>query len=282
MVGRADCGELLRAADAARTLGQLDVASDLAGACSRDKLHALAESSTPAQALLWCGRSSAAGGKGCDGAHVNDAIAKLSARYRLGPPDEATEPDPLLAAALQQLGPELNLSWDPQAPDVIVGKLEVTLDHATNATFALAPDAKGTKQRVPGVHHLFVARAEAQVSLGDKTRTVHASEEARDVTWEAVPRLAVAARFEPQVPPTEELKKRVVLSWVRALHNALAVSPPEGVDVSDEKGCVAYGLALNLNSGNPRAALAGLGAPDKIAACELLLGEPAGGGIPVP
>jgi hypothetical protein len=146
----------------------------------------------------------------------------------------------------------------------------------------LASDASGVQQRIPATQHRFVARAAAQVSLGDNTRTLHAVEEARDTTWEASPRLAVAARFEPQVPPAEELKRRAVASWLRALHRALSVSPPEGVDVSDEKGCVAYGLALNLNSGNSRAASGGLGAPDKIAACELLLGEPAGAGIPVP
>jgi hypothetical protein len=94
--------------------------------------------------------------------------------------------------------------------------------------------------------------------------------------------MAVAARFAPQVPPAEELKRRAVASWMRALHRALAVSPPEGVDVSDGKGSVAYDLALNLNSGNSRTASGGLGSPDKIASCELLLGEPAGAGIPVP
>lgn len=282
MVSRGDCKELLRAADAARAGGQAAVALDLSGACSRDKLHALADASTPAQALLWCGRSSAAGAKGCDGAHVSDAAARLSPHFRIGPPDETTQADPLLAAALDQLGKELNLSWDAEDPEVIVGKLSVSVDHSTNATVALAPDSKGVGQRVPAVHHRFVARAEAQVSLGDNTRLVHASEEARDTTWEAWPRMAVAARFEPQVPPADELKKRAVLSWLRALAKALSVSPPEGVDVTDEKSCVAYGLALNLNSGNPRAASGGLGAPDKIAACELLLGEPAGAGIPVP
>ena len=282
IIRRGECREALRAADQARVEGQRRLAHDLAEACSRDKLHALADASTPAEALLWCGRASAAGGKGCDGAHVNEAIARLSAHYRVGPPDEATRPDPLLQAAFQQVGDELNLSWDAQDPDVIMGRLIVTVDHTTNPTVSLAPDANGVHQRIPAVQHRFVARAEAQVSLGDKTRTVHATEEARDTTWDEWPRLAVAARFQPQVPPAEELKRRAVLSWVRALAKALAVSPPEGVQVSDLKGCVAYGLALNLNSGNPRAASGGLGAPDKIAACEALLGEPAGAGIPVP
>jgi hypothetical protein len=54
------------------------------------------------------------------------------------------------------------------------------------------------------------------------------------------------------------------------------------VDVSDAPGCVAYGLSLNLLSGDPLAAAHALGDPAKVAACERLLDEPAGAGIPVP
>jgi len=54
------------------------------------------------------------------------------------------------------------------------------------------------------------------------------------------------------------------------------------VDVTDARGCVAYGLSLNLLSGDSLAASHGLGDPVKIAACERLLDEPAGAGIPVP
>jgi hypothetical protein len=281
-IKRGDCAELLLAADAARAQAQADLAADLARACPQEKLLALVAASTPAQGLLWCGRATAAGAKGCDGARVAELAAKLNAHLTLGPPDPATPPDPLLTAALEQIGKELNFSWNADNPDVIVGKLEVAVEHLTNPTVAAVPDAKGGKQRIPATQHRFVARAEAQVSLGDKTRTLHAVEEARDTTWDAAPKLAVAAKFEPSVPPLDELKKRAVLAWLRALAKALAASPPEGVSVADESGCVAYGLSLNLNSGNPSAAAQGLGDPTKVAACEKLLGEPAGAGIPVP
>jgi hypothetical protein len=282
MMKRGDCKELLLAADAARAQSEPDLAGDLAHTCPPDKLAALADSVSPAQGLLWCGRAVAAGAKGCDGPRLADLMAHLSPHLTLGPPDDQTPPDPQLMAALDQIGPELNFSWDASAPEVIVGKLSVTLDHVETPAVAVVLDPKGQKQRVPATQHRFVARAEAQVSLGDKTRTLHATEEARDSTWEAAPKLAVAAKFQPTVPPADDLKKRAVLSFLRTLSRALAAEPPEGVSVSDDKGCVAYGLSLNLTSGNPKAAAMGQGDPAKVAACEALLGEPAGAGIPVP
>ena len=104
----------------------------------------------------------------------------------------------------------------------------------------------------------------------------------RNLTWSAVPTFAVAAKSDLQVPPEAELKRRAALGWVKALAKALAAAPPEAVDVTDARGCVAYGLSLNLLSGDPMAAANGLGDPAKVAACEKLLGEPAGAGIPVP
>ena len=282
MVKRGDCKELLRWADAARAAKDEELAAELAAACPQDRLAALVDASSPADGLLWCGRAAAAGQKGCDPARAAELAAQLHPQLRLGPSDEATALDPLLGAALDQLGKDLNLSWDAAQPDVIVGKLNVTLDHATSATSATVPDAKGGKVRVPATQHRFVARAEAQVELGGKTRTLRALEEARDTTWEAVTRQAVAARFEPSVPAPEELKRRAALAWLRALSKALAASPPEGVEVRDERTCVAYGLSLNLSSGDAGAAARGAGEPAKVAACEKLLGEPAGAGIPVP
>ena len=78
------------------------------------------------------------------------------------------------------------------------------------------------------------------------------------------------------------MKKRAVLSWLRALAKSIAAAPPEGIDASDAKGCVAYGLSLNLAAGDPSAAASGAGDPEKVAACEKILGEPVGAGIPVP
>jgi hypothetical protein len=282
MIQRGDCAELLLAADAARASQQPELATALATACSADKLSELTDKSAPEQGLLWCGRAAAAGAKGCEPLRVAELASRLNPRLTLGPPDASTPPDPLLGAALEQIGKDLNLSWDAQEPDVIVGKLSVTVDHATSSATASVADAKGKQVRVPATLHRFVAKAEAQVELGTKTRTLRAQDEARDTTWEASPRQAVAARFEPSVPPEAELKKRAAVAWLRALAKALAASPPEGVDVNDAKGCVAYGLSLNLNSGDPGAAARGAGEPAKIAACEKLLGEPAGAGIPVP
>jgi hypothetical protein len=279
---RSDCAELLRAADAARAQKEPEMAAELAAACPQDQLLALADSAPPAEALLWCGRASAAGRKGCDAQRVSEWAARLRPHLKIGPPDESTQPHPLLAAALEQAGKDLNLSWDAANPDVIVGKLSISLDHVTGSTTAVVSDAKGGKVRLPATQHRFVARAEAQVELGGKTRTLRAVEEARDTTWEAAPRLAVAAKFEPSVPPPEELKKRAALAWLRALAKALAASPPEGLAIKDEKSCVAYGLSLNLSSGDPGAAASGAGEPAKVAACEQILGEPAGAGIPVP
>ena len=281
MIQRGDCKELLVAADAARAQQLGDLAAELAAGCTDDRLTALIDAAPPAQALLWCGRAAAAQQKGCEPARVAELASKLGPHLTIGPPDDSTALDPLLGAALDQLGNDLNLSWDAQEPDVVVGKLTVAIEHATTTTFT-AVDVKGKKVRVPATQHRFVARAEAQVALGSKTRTLRAAEEARDFTWEAAPKLAVDAKFEPSVPPEAELKRRAALAWLRALAKALAANPPEGVEIADEKGCVAYGLSLNMGSGDPGAAASGSGDPAKIAACEKLLGEPPGAGIPVP
>ena len=282
MIKRADCAELLQAADAARAQREPELASDLAAACPSDKLAALLEQATPAQGLLWCGRAAAAGQKGCEPARVAELSAKLSPHLTVGPSDAATPLDPLLGAALDQLGTDLNLSWNAEDPDVVVGKLVVTVENATSVTTTTVPDAHGKTVRVPATQHRTLARAEAQVALGSKTRTLRAQDEARDLTWEAAPRLAVAAKFAPALPPEPEMKKRAAIAWLRTLARALAANPPEGVDVSDEKGCVAYGLSLNLSSGDPTAGASGAGDPTKVSACEKLLGEPPGAGIPVP
>ena len=80
----------------------------------------------------------------------------------------------------------------------------------------------------------------------------------------------------------DDLKKKAVLAWLRAVAKALWLSPPETVDTDDDRGCVAYGIALNAQSGNPDAAAKGLGDKEKIQKCEPIIGEPSGGGIPVP
>ena len=284
LLARGDCGELLRAADAARARSEPDLATEMASGCKQDKLDALvAGAAEPAEALFWCGRARAAGGTcTCSPAVVGELTSRLHPRLTLGPPDEAMAADPMLAFALQQLGKELNLEWNPSDPDVIVGKLGFIIDHTTTPTLTTVPDAKGKKQRVSATQHRILTRAEAQVELLGKTRTLRASDEVRDLTWDAADRLSVAAKFEPQIPPEEELKKRAALAWLRALGKALASAPPEGVDVTDVKGCAAYGLSLNLTTGDANAAASGNGDPLKVAACEKLLGEPAGAGIPVP
>jgi len=284
MIRRGDCAELLRAADAARALERGGLASSLAGGCAQDKLNALiASAPDPAQAMLWCGRAKAASAAaGCDAAAIASLAGQLRPRLTLGPPEPGLSADPSLAAALAELGPAYNLGWEPDDPDVIVGRMVITVDHATNSTVAQVADAKGGKQRVPAVQHRFVARAQGDVELAGKTRVLRATEEARDLTWAAAPRTAVAAKSDPQVPAEAELKRRAALAWVKVLAKALAAAPPEAVDVTDARGCVAYGLSLNLLSGDPMAAANGLGDPTKIAACEKLLDEPAGAGIPVP
>jgi hypothetical protein len=284
MLRRADCAELLRAADAARAQGRGGLASTLAGACPQEKLNALVASAPdPAQAMLWCGRARAAwGASTCDAAAVASLAGQLRPRLTIGPPEPGMSADPSLAAALAERGPAYNLGWDADDPDVIVGRLLITVDHATNSVVAQVPDTKGVKQGVPAVQHRFIARVQGDVELAGKTRTLRAAEEARDVTWAAAPGISVAAKFDPQVPAEAELKRRAALAWVKALAKALADAPPEAVDVSDARSCVAYGLSLNLLSGDPLAAANGLGDPAKVAACEKLLDEPAGAGIPVP
>jgi hypothetical protein len=282
-VKRGDCAELLRAADAARAQEQGSVAEELVKGCGQSKLTALVSASGPADALLWCGRAKAAHAEAfCDAATVAQAAAQLHPKLTVGPPDRDSPIEPSLAQALKELGPDYNLAWDADDPDVIVGRLGIAIEHATNTATAVVADAKGVKQRVPATQHRFVARAEGQVELAGKTRVLRASEEARDLTWPASPRLAVAAKLEPDVPAEAELKRRAALAWVRALVKALAAAPPEGVDVSDRNGCVAYGLSLNLVSGDPFAAANGLGDPAKVGPCEKMLDEPQGAGIPVP
>jgi hypothetical protein len=284
MVRRGDCAELLRAADAARAQERGGLASSLANGCTQERLSSLVNSAAdPAQAMLWCGRAKAAwAAASCDAATVASLASQLRPHLTVGPPDPQTAPDPAFAAALAELGPAYNLAWQADEPDVIVGRVSIGIDHATNSTIAQVTDAHGAKQRVPAVQHRFVARAQGDVDIAGKTRVLRASEEVRDLTWDAAPKIAVAAKYEPQVPPEAELRRRAALAWVKALAKALAAAPPEGVDVSDARGCVAYGLSLNLLSGDPMAAANGLGDPAKIATCEKLLEEPAGAGIPVP
>jgi hypothetical protein len=284
MVRRGDCAELLRAADAARAQERGGLASTLANACPQNQLDALVASAPdPAQALLWCGRAhSAFSASTCDPATVATLATQLRPHLTIGPPDPGLSADPSLAAALAELGPAYNLAWDAEDPDVIIGRLVIAIEHATNSTLALVPDTKGQNQRVPAIQHRFIARAQGEVEIAGRTRVLRASEEARDLTWPAAPKAAVAAKLEPQVPSEAELKRRAALAWVKALAKALAAAPPEAVDVTDARGCVAYGLSLNLVSGDPMAAANGLGDPTKIGACEKLLDEPAGAGIPVP
>jgi hypothetical protein len=284
MLRGGDCVQLLRAADEARARGELALAKDLADGCPRDGLVSLASQLPPAEALLLCGRAKAAGAKAtCARDLVVDLAAKLHPRIAIGPPDPSEPADPVLLQALAELRPQLNLSWDADEPDLIVGKLVVSLDHAKSGTVATVADAKGNQQRVRATQHRAVARCEAQVDLSGNTRTLRASDEARDVTWEAAPALAVPAKAAPQIPAASEMHKRAVVSWVRALAKAIAAAPPETVAVADAKGCVAYGLAVNRAAGHSAAsATNGGGDPEKISSCEKILGEPAGAGIPVP
>jgi len=283
LLRRGDCAELLRAADQARARRERALAKDLADGCPQDRLVELVGRVAPEEGLLLCGRASAAEAKAsCSADLVGQLTANLHPRISIGPPDPADPGDPLLLQALAELGPAANLSWNAEDPDLVVGKLSVTVEHAQSATVASVADDKGNKQHVPATQHRVIARAEAQVELSGKTRTLRATDELRDLTWDAAPRLAVAAKFAPRFPADTEMKKRAVLAWVRAVAKAVASAPPEGIEVSDAKGCVAYGLSLNLAAGNQVAAASGAGDPDKVSTCENILGEPAGAGIPVP
>jgi len=283
LLRRGDCAELLRAADEARARAEPSLAKDLADGCSQDRLVELAARLSPEKGLLLCGRARAAEAKAsCNGDLIGQLASRLHPRILVGPPDPSNAGDPLLLQALGELGPQFNLSWDADDPDLVVGRLSVTVERAQTGTVATVDDDKGNKQRVPATQHRVIARAEAQVELSGKTRTLRVTDEQRAQTWEAAPRVAVAANFQPPLPSDAEMKKRAVLAWVRAVAKAVASAPPEGIDVSDAKGCIAYGLSLNLAAGNPLAAASGAGDPDKISTCERMLGEPAGAGIPVP
>jgi hypothetical protein len=284
---RGDCAELLRAADAARAAGAQDAAEQLARGCDQERFLSLVSASPPAEALLWCGRARAAQrGSGekpvCDGARIADLLLRLRPRITLGPADPEPTPDPALLAALQTEGQQLNFSYDSEDPMVIVGHLALQVDHQQTSSYAAVPDLAGKRHTIPVAQHRFVARAEGQAEIVGRTRTLRASEEARDATWDAVPRLGIAAKPVPQVPPEDELRKRAAASWLHSLARILATSPPEGVDTSDDAGCIAYGQALNAATGDPDAAMNGFGDPERVAACEKLLGMPAGAGIPVP
>jgi hypothetical protein len=279
-----DCVGLLLAADEARASGDRGVASLLASSCPQAGLDALA-ARPPVEALLWCGRAAAAVGRtgkpSCDFKKVAGLKEALRPHLTLGPSDTSATPDPPLAEVLGRDGPALNLAWDKD-PDVIVGKLSVEVEHQTVSSFTTVTDAAGRRRSIPATNHRFVARAQAQVELQERTRTLRASEEARDTTWEAQPRWGIEARPEPKVPPEDELKRRAASSWLKAVARALWLLPPETVDIDDDKGCVAYGLALNAQSGDPEAAANRKGDEDRLDACERLLKLPEGAGIPVP
>lgn len=287
LASRGDCAALLREADQARVGGRGAVAATLAKACPQTGLSRLVrEASTPAEALLWCGRARAAIGRrgeapACDVKVITQLRESLRPKLTIGPPDESQAPDPRLEAALLEVRGELNLLWDPD-PDVIVGRLELETEQQDSAALAPVVDKDGKRRKVPGTAHRRVARCTAEVALGGRTRTLRASAEARDVTWAAVPRLGVAAKAVPALPTEAALQQQAAVAFLRVLAKALAVSPPETVDLDDARGCVAYGLALNATSGDPEAAAKGLGEEERVRRCEGILGVPEGAGIPVP
>jgi hypothetical protein len=282
-----DCTTLLGAADLARVQGNPAAARELAQACPQERFLALVAAAPPADALLLCGRARAAASArgekpGCDDGQLAQLQARLHPRITVGPPDPEPVPDPALSAALSILGADLNLAYEGDDPMVIVGSLAVSVEHQTTPSYAAVPDGTGRRRSVRATHHRFVARVEGQVELGGKTRTLRASEEARDATWEAVPRLGMAGKPAPQVPPEDELRKRACAAWLRVLEKNLADTPPLGVDTTDRAGCVAYALALRADTGDPDATLGQSADADRVATCEKLFGLTAGSGIPAP
>jgi len=280
-----DCEKLLLAADAARAQGDKKLGAALLEGCSQESFNKLLEVARPALALLWCGRAQAVLGRegkpGCDFKQVGLLKESLRPKLSLGPPDPSNTPDPTLVATLEAIGPELNLIFAAD-PDVIVGKIQITLEEQTTQGFTTVTDPSGHRRQVPSTNHRKVARCQAQVELLSKTRTLRASEETRSTSWDAEPRWKIPAHHETPPLSDDELKKKATESWLRAVAKALWLSPPETVDTDDDRGCVAYGIALNAQSGNPDAAAERRGDTAKIDKCETILGEPKGGGIPVP
>jgi hypothetical protein len=287
LLKRGDCKELLLAADRARADRDKRLARDLAAACPQAGLLALVDAAkVAAEKMLWCGRARAALDRGetptCPADLVVSFLPDLKPKLTIGPADAEAEEDKALEEALDEIGSELNLRYDHEDPVVYAGTVKVTMDRTTSQTLTAVADAGGKRHQIAATLHRVLARAELQVDLGAKTRTLHATEEARDLTWNAEERLAIAARFEPQIAPEAELRKRAVISLVRNLARALASSPPEGVDATDAPSCMAYGLALAVATGDRTAAAHGVGEAEKLAACEKILGMPEGAGIPIP
>ena len=281
----ADCPALLLASDGARADGHHGVAAKLVAACPQEGLDKLLAAATPVDALLWCGRAAASVGRSgkpiCDFRNVATLKEALRPRLTLGPADPSTPPDPLLIAAVREVGAELNLVIEAD-PDVIVGRLEVTIEHQTTSAVASVEGPDGKRRQVPATNHRVVARARAQVELQERTRTLRAFEEARDATWEAAPKWNIPARPNPDVPTDEVLQRRAATTWLRQFARALWLSLPETVDTDNPPGCVGYGLALNAQSGDPESAAKGRGDQKRIAACERMLKLPRGAGLPVP
>src|SRR3954470_16008622 len=135
LLRRGDCAELLRAADEARALAEPALAKDLADGCSQDRLIDLAGRLAPEEGLLLCGRASACGAKAsCNADLVGKLTASLHPGISVGPPDPADRADPLVLQALAELGPAFNLSWSAEDPDLVVGKLSVTVERTQTAT----------------------------------------------------------------------------------------------------------------------------------------------------
>jgi len=285
LIAGGDCEKLITEADHARIQGDGNVAKALATACTQDNFALLVDKAAPAQALLWCGRAETAVGRenkpACDFKKVGLLKESLKPKLSLGPPDPANTPDPTLTEALDTVGPELNLIYAAD-PDVIIGKIQLTIEEQTTTGFTTVGDPSGHRRQVPSTNHRLVARCQAQVELLAKTRTLRASAESRSVSWEGDTRWKIPPHPAAVPISQDDLKKKAVLAWLRAVAKALWLSPPETVDTDDDRGCVAYGIALNAQSGNPDAAAKGLGDKEKIQKCEPIIGEPSGGGIPVP
>jgi hypothetical protein len=288
LLQRKNCDELLRSADGARAAGDPLFARELASACPQEGLDALVNSApTSWKAFLWCGRARAALVEGkqppsCDPEKIRRLTSELRPLLTLGPADPESPPDAPLKDALDEIGPELHLSYDHEDPVVFMGMVRVAIDRSEWQTLAVAAGPDGRRHQIPATLHRVIARAEAQVELGSKTRTVHASEEVRDTTWDPEPRFAIQAHLQPQLEPEQELKRRAVQSLVRTIARSLASNPPESLDIRDAPSCLAYGLAIAVATGDRNAAATGVGDDEKVANCEKLLGLPVGAGIPIP
>jgi len=214
---------------------------------------------------------------------VHDLKTRLAPHLTLGHADEQTSIDPLIALALCDPGQGAQLSpGTGPTRTVVVGQAggqhrARDQQHGGHRRGRQGQEPAHPRHPAP----LRGPRRRNSWSWATRSRTLpRPGRGARPHLAGPYPALLrLRRRTYPSVPEEGELKKRAAVAWLRLLGTALAVNPPETVDVDDDRGLRRVWPCAQLERGRSERR----GRRDRATrigsrACEKLLGETAGRG----